>query len=63
MLKGEATASRAGPLHRGTTKIVVQYLSFPNTGRQALVGLTIWPRLDNANTLGNTEFNVGPDDA
>ena len=79
MIEGEAIAAlRASPLHRGTTKIVVVVivvvvvvvwvtltLSYLNSKllTPALAGLAIWPRLDNANTLGNTEVNFGPDDA
>ena len=51
-LEGEAKAFRAIPPHGGNTD------SKNNSninGIPALAGLAIWPRLDNANTLGNTE--------
>ena len=54
MLEGEAIAAfRASPLHGGTTKIVVVVCY--NVALSALAGLAIWPRLDSANTLGNTD--------
>ena len=66
MLEGEAIAAfQASPFHRGTTKIVVppSFFFFLRRLFPVLAGLAIWHRLDNANTLGNTEVNFGPDDA
>ena len=54
MLEGEAIAAfRASPLKAEPPKLSSSFLA----------GLAIWPRLDNANTLGNTEVNFGADDA
>ena len=61
-LEGKAKAFRASPLLGGNTDS--SSFCCPNFHIiPALAGLAIWPRLDDANTLGNTEVNFGPDDA
>ena len=58
MLEGVAIAAlRASPFKAEPPK------SSSSNTIKALAGLAIWPRLDNANTLVNTEVNFGPDDA